>query len=89
MPSSDITLHRALVVRALDQEVYVKIPSVLGANETITVYKPTTVGGEWPPSEGDQVIVAIEGENFNKVYLVSNITNTTSVISNTINGGSA
>ena len=75
MPSSDITLHRALVVRALDQEVLVKIPTVLGANESITLYKPVGVGATWPPSEGDQVLVAVEGENFNKVYLVSNITN--------------
>lgn len=75
MPNSDILLYRALVVRALDQEVYVKIPSVLGANETISVHKPNSVGLSWPPSEGDQLLVAVEGENFNKVYLVSNITN--------------
>jgi len=87
MPSSDITIHRALVVRSLDQEVYVKIPSILGANETITVYRPNSVGADWPPSEGDQLLVAIEGEHFNKVYLISNITD--SSISNSINGGSA
>ena len=87
MPSSDISLYRALVVRALDQEVHVKIPSILGANETITVHRPTTVGSDWPPTEGDQIIVAIEGENFNKVYLISNITDTTTI--NSVNGGSA
>lgn len=87
MPSSDITLHRALVVRSLDQEVYVKIPSILGANETISVYRPTNVGADWPPSEGAQLLVAIEGEHFNKVYLVSNITDAAVDVS--VNGGSA
>ena len=87
MPSSDISLYRALVVRALDQEVHVKIPSILGANETITMHRPNEVGSEWPPAEGAQLIVAIEGENFNKVYLISNITDTTTI--NSINGGSA
>ena len=87
MPSSDITIHRALVVRSLATEVYVKIPMVLGANETITLHKPVSVGADWPPSEGDQVLVAVEGENFNRVYLVSNITD--SSIANSINGGSA
>ena len=85
MPSSDISIHRALVVRALDQEVLVKIPAVLGSNESIAIHKPNSDGEDWLPSEGDQVLVAIEGENFNKVYLVSNITDT--AIS--INGGSA
>ena len=75
MPSSDMTLHRAVVVRALDQEVLVKIPTVLGANESITLYKPVSVAADWPPAEGDQLLVAVEGENFNRVYLVSNITN--------------
>jgi hypothetical protein len=87
MPSSDITIHRALVVRALDQEVYVKIPSILGSNETISMYRPTSVGADWPPSEGDQLLVAVEGEHFNKVYLISNITDAT--ILNSINGGNA
>jgi len=87
MPSSDITIHRALVVRALETEVYVKIPTVLGANETITLHKPTSVGADWPPSEGDQVLVAVEGEHFNRVYLVSNITDSSTA--NSINGGSA
>ena len=87
MPSSDITIHRALVVRALETEVYVKIPTVLGANETITLHKPNSAGADWPPSEGNQVLVAVEGENFNRVYLISNITDASSVIS--INGGTA
>jgi hypothetical protein len=92
MPNSDITLYRALVIRSLDQEVHVKIPSILGANETITIHRPTTVGASWPPDEGDQLIVAIEGENFNKVYLINNITNTANINNatiNSINGGSA
>jgi hypothetical protein len=87
MPSSDMTLHRALVVRALDQEVLVKIPTVLGANESITVHKPNAIGDEWPPSEGDQLLVAVEGENFNKVYVVCNITDTS--VAKNINGGNA
>ena len=85
MPSSDMTLHRAVVVRALDQEVLVKIPTVLGANESITIHKPNTVNNDWPPTEGEQLLVAVEGENFNKVYLVCNITDTTK----NINGGNA
>lgn len=85
MLNSDFTIHRALVVRALAEEVLVKIPAILGANESIIIHKPKIVGAEWPPAEGDQLLVAVEGDNFNKVYLINNITNTT--ISS--NGGTA
>jgi hypothetical protein len=73
MPSSDITLHRALVVRVSGDEVYVKIPSVLGANESIALHTPKTPAVSWPPVDGNQLIVAVEGENFNKVYAIANI----------------
>ena len=87
MLNSDITMHRALVVRSLAEEVLVKIPAILGANESITIHKPNVVSADWPPAEGDQLLVAIEGDNFNKVYLINNINNTTTI--NSINGGTA
>jgi len=82
-------LHRALVISAntVTGEVYVKIPSVLGASESIALHVPTFFNESDTPSVGDQLIVAIEGDNFNKVYLVSNITDSSSISS--INGGSA
>lgn len=81
-------LYRALITSAISAtgEVYVKIPSVLGASESIALHVPTFFNESDIPSVGDQLIVAIEGDNFNKVYLVSNITD--SNISS-INGGSA
>ena len=73
-------LYRALVVSAntVTGEVYVKIPSILGALESIALHTPTFFSSSDLPSVGDQIIVAIEGDNFNKVYLVSNITRTPS-----------
>lgn len=73
MPSSDITLHRALVVRRSGNDIYVKIPSLLGATESIAVHTPKTPSANWPPADNSQIIVAVEGENFNKVYAISNI----------------
>jgi hypothetical protein len=73
MPSSDITIHRALVVRVLGDTVYVKIPSILGASESIAVHTPKSPIASWPPSDGNQLLVAVEGEHFNKVYVVANI----------------
>ena len=73
MPSSDITLHRALVVRVLGNDVYVKIPSILGASESIALHTPKSPIASWPPVDGNQLIVAVEGENFNKVYAIANI----------------
>jgi len=90
MLNSDITMHRALVVRALAEEVFVKIPAILGANESITIHKPNVVSADWPPAEGDQLLVAIEGDNFNKVYLINNLNDTTTTATiNSINGGTA
>lgn len=73
MPSSDITLHRALVVRVSGNDVYVKIPSVLGVSESIALHTPKNPAANWPPVDGNQLIVAVEGENFNKVYAIANI----------------
>lgn len=75
MPSSDTTLHKAIVHNVSDAGVYVKIPSLLGSSESIALYKPRLTNDSWPPSVGDQLLVAVEGGNFNRVYVVSNIDN--------------
>jgi hypothetical protein len=84
-------MHRALVSSANSTtgEVYVKIPSVLGASESISLHIPTFFNAAMIPSVGDQIVVAIEGDNFNKVYFVSNLTNTQGSSQITIYGGSA
>lgn len=75
MPSSDTTLHKAIVHNVSDAGVYVKIPSLLGSSESIALYKPRLTNDSWPPSVGDQLLVAVEGDNFNRVYAISNIDN--------------
>lgn len=75
MPSSDITIHKAIVHNASDAGVYVKIPSLLGSSESIALYKPRLTNNTWPPLVGDQLLVAVEGDNFNRVYIISNIDN--------------
>ena len=74
MPSSfDITVHRALVVTSSESGVYVKIPSLLGANEAISLHTPSTAAPGWAPQEGAQLLVGVEGENFNRVYYITTI----------------
>jgi hypothetical protein len=73
MPSSDISLHRALVVRSSSDHVFVKIPTLLGPNESIELYKPQNTAANWPPAEGAQLIVCVEGANFNRVYMLHSI----------------
>jgi hypothetical protein len=75
MRSSDTTLHKAVVHNVSDAGVYVKIPSLLGSSESIALYEPKVPNSGWPPSVGDQLLVAVEGDNFNRVYAISNIDN--------------
>ena len=74
MPSTfDITIHRALVVTSSTSAVYIKIPSLLGANESISLHIPASATSGWFPQEGDQILVGVEGENFNKVYYITTL----------------
>lgn len=74
MPNSfDITVHRALVVTSSSNSVYVKIPSLLGANESISLHIPSSATQSWFPQEGEQILVGVEGDNFNKVYYIATL----------------
>lgn len=71
-----MSVYRALVVSAddLGNNVYVKIPHVLGPSEVIALHTPANTEGvvfTWTPTVGAQVLVAVEGSNFDKVYLLS------------------
>lgn len=70
--TSDISVHRALVIRSSDSGIYVKIPSLLGANESISLHQSSSVSSN-SLSEGSQILVGIEGDNFNKVYYITKI----------------
>lgn len=73
-PRTSMDIYRALVVQSdpTTGNVYVKIPHVLGSSESIALHKPSD--GQyttWAPSVNSQVLVAVEGNNFDKVYLIS------------------
>jgi hypothetical protein len=55
--------------------VYVKVPSLLGASEVIALHEPSISDYRWPPPIGDQILVAVEGDNFNRVYAILNVNN--------------
>lgn len=75
MHNSSMSLYRAIVseVHPSTKSVYVKIPHVLGATTSIAVSNPSISdhGWTWEPAVGDQVIVAVEGSEFDKVYLIA------------------
>lgn len=75
MHSSDITIHKAIVHNVSNAGVYVKIPSLLGASEVIALHEPSISDYRWPPTIGDQILVAVEGDNFNRVYAILNVNN--------------
>lgn len=75
-PRTSMDIYRALVIQSdpTTGNVYVKIPHVLGASESIALHVPSNIGEVnfiWTPSVGAQVLVAVEGTNFDKVYLIS------------------
>lgn len=82
MRSSDVSIHRAVVHNASPAGVYVKIPTVLGPMESVSLYFPSSYEAF---TVGEQLLVAVEGENFNRVYPVSHIDSTSSQL----DGGSA
>lgn len=75
MHNAAMSLYRAIVseVHPNTKNVYVKIPHLLGASTSIAVANPSfsEYGWTWDPSVGDQVIVAVEGTEFDKVYLMA------------------
>lgn len=75
MYKPEMSVYRAVItsINTYDKTVYVKIPHVLGPSESIAVHTPTALqyGWTWDPAVGDQVIVAVEGSEFDKVYLLS------------------
>lgn len=75
MYKPDMSLYRAIVsnVNISKNSIYVKIPHVLGDQVSVSLQPPTAnqYGWTWDPAIGDQVIVAVEGNEFDKVYLIS------------------
>lgn len=75
MYKSDMSIYRAIVseINQTTQDVYVRIPHVLGPATSIALSRPTAsnYGWTWEPAIGDQVIVAVEGLEFDKVYLLN------------------
>lgn len=74
MHDSSMSIYRAIVseINPTTNNVYVKIPHVLGMSTSIAMHTPTlsNYGWTWDPAVGDQVIVAVEGTEFDKVYLM-------------------
>lgn len=55
-------------------DIHVKIPSILGANETVSISRlgRNPVEGTWDvPDIGTQVLVALEDERLSNVYLLN------------------
>ena len=75
MSNQSLVMYRAVIseINSAKNTIYVKIPSVLGGNTSIALATPTAsnYGWTWDPAIGDQVIVAVEGNEFDKVYLIS------------------
>lgn len=75
MYKPEMSIYRAIVsnINTTTKTLYVKIPHVLGASESIAVHTPSysQYGWTWDPAVGDQVLVAVEGSEFDKVYLLS------------------
>lgn len=71
----DMSVYRAVIseIDSTKSIIYVRIPHVLGPTTSIALAKPTAsnYGWTWDPAVGDQVIVAVEGAEFDKVYLLS------------------
>ena len=75
MPSP-MSIYKAIVVSSSRSSgvVYVKIPSLLGSNETIKVstMNMNRSGNLWAvPDEGSRVLVVVEDEEMTNVYLLN------------------
>lgn len=75
MYKEGMSIYRAVIseINTATKTIYVKIPNVLGPNTSIATVKPTpaSYGWTWDPAVGDQVLVAVEGLEFDKVYVLS------------------
>lgn len=75
MYKSDMSLYRAIIsnINISKNTIYVKIPHILGDQVSVALQPPTAsqYGWTWDPAVGDQVIVAVEGNELDKVYLIS------------------
>lgn len=75
MYKPEMSIYRAIVseINPSSKTVYVKIPNVLGATVSIATVRPTEAiyGWTWDPEIGDQVLVAVEGLEFDKVYIIA------------------
>lgn len=75
MHKSEMSIYKAIVseYNQSTMSVYVLIPHVLGPTTSVALSRPTVsnYGWTWEPSIGDQVIVAVEGAEFDKVYLLN------------------
>jgi len=85
-----LKLYRALVVNSSTStgDIYVKIPSILGANETIAVSKigRSASAGVWSvPTPNTQVVVGVDDSSLSNVYLIyTSIDNTTTSLSSDV-----
>lgn len=74
--SSSMSVYKALVVHASKStgNVYVKIPSILGSNESVLVSKMNmnkSSAGWGVPSENSRVLVVVEDQEMTNVYLMN------------------
>jgi hypothetical protein len=85
-----LKLYRALVMNSSSTtgDVYVKIPAILGANETIAVSKVgrSPSGGVWAvPAPNTQIVVGVDDKSLSNVYLVyTSVDNTITNISSDV-----
>jgi len=56
--------------------VYVKIPAILGPSESVAISR-LNVTDTFTPTEGSQVLVAVEDSAMTNVYLVTSLSTTT------------
>lgn len=71
-----LSIYKAVVVSSSTStgSVHVKIPTLLGSNETITVSTMTlnkSESGWGVPAEGSRVLVAVEDAEITNVYLLN------------------
>ncbi len=73
---SPLSIYKAIVVSASAQSgiVFVKVPTLLGSNESIVVSQMNmnqSSAGWGVPAEGDRVLVVVEDSEMTNVYLLN------------------
>lgn len=86
-PKLGVEVFRAVVVRSNSStgELYVKIPEILGKDESLPITKDFLVhhNGKWRvPPEGAQVLVGLDGPRARVTYLIADLSTVNVVESN-------